>query len=851
MKNDVGVFVSVMSFAAMIALAMTSPCAAQSQEYEFVNVVDDSGVLSRFRAPVINDLGHVAFRADENDAFSTIYKSTDTGLERVARTGQGIVAFGANLSMNDFGIVAFTAAGTAGSRFVYAGDGGTLIEIASNSRMLSAFATDAVITNDGQVSFWATFDNGEQGILTGDGTSLTTILDTTGQYASFGGELDRNEDGTIAFAAELDSDSETYWQTINNSSVITTIASTGNEFDMLRAASMNVSGRVAFGTERTNSNVKGIYQGDGGAAEVVVESGPDFEFFGDPDFNNDDTVVVIAHLLSEDVDALIRVEAGTVHEVVRVGSPLFQSTVTELNFRRGLNNLGEIAFEYALDNGTNGIAIARPIGPPQPSPNYGYLNIVDSSQQQFKGSTPLTGFDFPAINDNLIVAFRANDTSGTPLMFTGSGGPLTTIADVTGQFSGFGSRYSINNNDLVAFQANLDSGGNGIFTSDGTTTTTIADPTDGFTNFGAGPDIVNNSFVAFQTTPAGVYVGNGNSLTAYAQATDGFATFNIAPAYSNSDIVAFRATTSANVEGVFTSTGDTIETIADTAGPYSGFSGAPGINTSGDVIFQATLDTGEDSLNIFSNGTATTIVDNAGDFDAFNARAINDDGNYVFLADLDDGSRGIFFGLDPISNKLIQTGDAFFGSTVTSLNFFRGLNNDGDVAFAYGLEDGRTGIAVAVTPKRATLTDASVTTGVLLSGDVTDLQTSDDSSMRARSVFGFLSSEPNIMHLRVDAQTILNTASSFDVMIEGRINNPGGSATVSARNHDTGMLEVIGSYSIGTTEETITIEDADGSLYIQEADGSIELELKQTVVATFALSGFVSSTDLVDVIVSQ
>ena len=62
----------------------------------------------------------------------------------------------------------------------------------------------------------------------------------------------------------------------------------------------------------------------------------------------------------------------------------------------------------------------------------------------------------------------------------------------------------------------------------------------------------------------------------------------------------------------------------------------------------------------------------------------------AFYASLDAGGTGIFTS-DDLVNAVVRTGDALFGSTVTSLNFFReGLNDSGQLAFYYSLSDGRT-----------------------------------------------------------------------------------------------------------------------------------------------------------------
>ncbi len=61
-----------------------------------------------------------------------------------------------------------------------------------------------------------------------------------------------------------------------------------------------------------------------------------------------------------------------------------------------------------------------------------------------------------------------------------------------------------------------------------------------------------------------------------------------------------------------------------------------------------------------------------------------------------DGVLGIYTGADPIADEVIGLGDSLFGSTVTSLGFYKdGFNDNGDVAFGYSLANGVSGIAVA------------------------------------------------------------------------------------------------------------------------------------------------------------
>jgi hypothetical protein len=117
--------------------------------------------------------------------------------------------------------------------------------------------------------------------------------------------------------------------------------------------------------------------------------------------------------------------------------------------RPSINDGGQIAFHEQLDEDfSSGIFLFD---------DDKFVTVADASG-------PLDSASDPQLNNVGVVVFRGFPHSGGSGIFTGSGGPLTTIADSTGPFSFFGSRPSINDGGLVAFNASLDSGGSGIFT---------------------------------------------------------------------------------------------------------------------------------------------------------------------------------------------------------------------------------------------------------------------------------------------------------------------------------------------------------------------------------------------------
>src|SRR6266849_4144372 len=107
--------------------------------------------------------------------------------------------------------------------------------------------------------------------------------------------------------------------------------------------------------------------------------------------------------------------------------------------------------------------------------SYTFTKIADCSG----GFANFTGG--MSINARGTVAFAASFPAGSPGIFIGMGGPLTTIVDNSqsfgsfGLFGNFGGQPSINNTGTVAFEAEFRGGGKGILTSSGGPLTLIAD----------------------------------------------------------------------------------------------------------------------------------------------------------------------------------------------------------------------------------------------------------------------------------------------------------------------------------------------------------------------------------------
>jgi len=147
-------------------------------------------------------------------------------------------------------------------------------------------------------------------------------------------------------------------------------------------------------------------------------------------------------------------------------------------------------------------------------------------------------------------------------------------------------------------------------------------------------------------------------------------------------------------------------------------------------------------------------------------------------------------------------------------------------------------------PASATLTSIDVATGAVIEGGVAELGDSDDSHLHTRSGFGSTLIDLHLLDLRIDATTDVQSPALLDLIIESRLDEPGGSAKVALRNWASGDFDTVGQYSIGTVEETVTVEDVDASDYIAEA-GDIELRVRHTVFVPFLAFQFDSFFDLV------
>jgi hypothetical protein len=299
---------------------------------------------------------------------------------------------------------------------------------------------------------------------------------------------------------------------------------------------------------------------------------------------------------------------------------------------------------------------------------------------------------------------QAGDAGGGSV-HTGNGGPLTTISSSGSFFRGFTGRASINDKGLVAFHGFPDEPfASGIFTGSGGPITPVAvvSPNGGFFHSVTDRPAINDAgtvgFVAsYSGGGLGVFTRQGSGpVISVADNAGAFASFGFA-SLNNTGTVAFTADLDDGSSGIYTgNTGQPVTLIVGSDGPLSSFS-TPSISDKGNIAFTALADTGGGGVYVRDgNGLITPVADSSGAFSSFGAVAINDGGMVLFYASLDAGGFGLFTGADPLNDRIIGSGDAFFGSTVTQLEFFnQGLNRQGQVGFRYTLANGVEGVAIA------------------------------------------------------------------------------------------------------------------------------------------------------------
>lgn len=332
-----------------------------------------NGTITSFSPGILNHAGEVAFigylsgtSGGDADA-AALYRGDGATLQQIVRRGEP--APGGNGAFQDFSVPALNAQGELG---------------------FAAFLTGAS-------------GGADRGLFRADDPPGGVVqIARRGQAALGGGVLDLldvslpsfNESGQIAFVAGLANSvggaflgQAVY---VGDGGALTEVARSGNAapgggtLGSLSHPLVNGAGQVAFAATLSGVGGSGIFRRDGGQGTLVpiVRTGqqaPDgdgtFDGLEGFAFNDAGQVAFRAYLMGgsgpeDDHRLFVYDDAEGLVQLLRTGDPLLASNVLELNLatqggqvlaaHRALNDGGQVAFSFVLDDFRNGLAIAVP-----------------------------------------------------------------------------------------------------------------------------------------------------------------------------------------------------------------------------------------------------------------------------------------------------------------------------------------------------------------------------------------------------------------------------------------------------------------------------------------------------------
>ena len=327
----------------------------------------------------------------------------------------------------------------------------------------------------------------------------------------------------------------------------------------------------------------------------------------------------------------------------------------------------------------------------------------------------LAAFSAPSINDSGTIALFGTLDNGDRGIFTFDNDTLTPVvrdSELDEEFGSLGENISLNNNgSLVYTVENLDPSSdfgtielrlnqNGLMTTLDSLSRNVQ-LFQRYNNF-----VVNNNDIVVANTFSGAFrisvrdlelffpdgtserIADGGAVTGGGLDFDRLGIEDI----NNQNIVAYTATNFAEDDtSIYTTDGRVIPLSTDEIGQGSLDNQKDiVINDLGTILINIERSPGEgELLQSTAEDTLTSLVSTDGLFDSFGEIALNNEGQIAFGAVLDDGTKGIFTGIDPQSDRLIAVGDSLSGSTVVDLEFdSEGLNNSGTISFQAELADG-------------------------------------------------------------------------------------------------------------------------------------------------------------------
>jgi sulfatase modifying factor 1 len=391
----------VVSFALLI-IAMTCSL-AEGVSYRFVKVADEdtlspSGVpFSSFNHFLSISEGKAAFSANwQNLQQRGVFTGGGGPLTTIAKTGDaspiGPLENFRDLSSSDgtTAFVGFTA--NFATAAVFTGDGGPLTTIAKHGdaapvATFSSFGDPSI--SEGTTAFVAAFGNGLTGVFTGSGGPLTPVAQSgdpapVGTFNQFIGAA--HGGGPIAFVARY-GDGAGRGVFSKSGAALTTIAKSGDaaptgvftDFSSRLSISGSTAAFLAF---YNNSTESGVFTGNGGPLTTIVKTGDaapvgTFSSVGYP-ATNGSQIAFKASFENYNLDGIFVSSGGVLAEVISEGDSLFGGTIRSLDpddsRTIAIDDQGNTAFLYRMNDGREGVAIAIPI--PEPSTPVFALSVV-------------------------------------------------------------------------------------------------------------------------------------------------------------------------------------------------------------------------------------------------------------------------------------------------------------------------------------------------------------------------------------------------------------------------------------------------------------------------------------------
>jgi hypothetical protein len=360
----------------LLGLAFAFAPTAQAASYTFTKIADSSGEISGFSVPSINTDGVVAFGAFLGNGDQAIYTGIGDGvLTTIADTSPGIYFELFAATINDAGRVAFGATTSEPDLFhpiadagIYTSADGVTTTIADNAPGSPYYDFGFIpqsINASGVVAFYGKlrtndgFPSLSNGIFTGNGGAQTTIANPSAGFGQISEGTSINASGTVAFAATR-SPSGKRGVFTGMSAASTTVADVDGEFSNFgNVPSINDAGTVAFRAD-LDAGGSAIYTGGISAVlPIVATADGAFTALEDPAINADAGIAFAGTLPGSIRGIFVGADSAT-DKVIAVGDSLFDSSLTNFSFQRGLNANGEIAFRYNTSDGVVGIAVASP-----------------------------------------------------------------------------------------------------------------------------------------------------------------------------------------------------------------------------------------------------------------------------------------------------------------------------------------------------------------------------------------------------------------------------------------------------------------------------------------------------------